>query len=154
MEHYLPFLLFWAFFNSLTLREASGFCSSLLWHGFFIFRISSWPAPCFWKMLVLFSECSFNLILMVSINIISRWRTVCHKTCTRDTTLPFLREKLLIGISERFKNVEESCTSSAIYLIWALSKRALFPAKQYWAINNVMHPTEKQTFVLLQEKKY
>lgn len=57
-----------------------------------------------------------------------------------------------IEISERFKNIEESRTSSATYLIWVLSKRALFPAKQYWAINKVMHPIEKQTSGLLQEK--
>lgn len=64
-----------------------------------------------------------------------------------------LHRKASIGISERFKNVEESCSSSAIYLIWVLSKRALFPAKQYWAINKVMYlMMEKQTSVFLQQK--
>lgn len=124
--------LVWGNFSGLQLREASGFCSSFVWHRFLILWVTLWPVPHFWKTPVVFLECSFNLISMILVDIINRWRTVCHQTRVRYTSL---HRKASIGISERLKNVEESCSSSAIYLIWVLSKRDLFPTKQYWAIN-------------------
>jgi len=59
--------------------------------------------------------------------------------------------KAFIGISERFKNVGESRTSPATYLIWVFSKRALVSSKTILG-NKVTHPTEKQTSAFLQEK--